>query len=174
MMTLKEAYETLNLTEILIPEKRKNRPGGKYKKISITIHNTSNRGFTADAMAHSKYLNENPDSVKRRVSWHYTVDSKEVVKHLPISEISWHTSHRYANRYSISIEICMNDLSKQSESNDRAALLAAILMKSEGIKKDKIKRHRDWTGKPCPELILSDSKWEDFLNRIDYWRNQIG
>jgi len=44
---------------------------------------------------------------KTYVSWHYTIDDSQIIKHLPINEKGFHVLND-GNTRSIGIEICMN------------------------------------------------------------------
>lgn len=171
-MTLTEAYNRVGLETDFLPDGATNRPGGKWEKSSITIHETANSAVGADAKAHARYL-EGPDAKRRRVSWHYTVDKDRVIKHLPLSERSWHTSSSRANAGSISMELCVNQDGDFRATCDRAALLTAILLYEYGWEPGtkRIKQHHSWTGKDCPALLRSDGRaWTSFIGRVtSYW-----
>ena len=112
----------------------------------ITIHNTGNAGATGKQNA--DYLL----SINEYKSWHFTVGKDEVYQHLPINESGWHAGdgeNGYGNRKSIGIEIA------EVYGSDKMAIkFIAELMKELGLGIDKIKTHRDWSGKNCPRLIL--------------------
>lgn len=173
-MTLGEAYKRLNLRADFLPAGAANRPGGSWPKSSVTIHETANAAAGANAAAHAVYM-KGPDARRRRVSWHYTVDSAEAVKHLPLTERSWHTSNRAANGGSISIELCVNKDGDFRATVDRAALLTAILLYEYGWEPGtaRIKQHHSWTGKDCPALLRRDGRgWSGFLGRVaSYWKD---
>ena len=162
-MTLEEAEAKLNIEVLMLAEGAKNRPGGNHPKISITIHNTANDSTGADARSHARYM-ATKEAVNRKVSWHYTVDDKRVVKHLPTSERSWHTSKSNANASSISIEICQNKDGDFAAACERAALLTAVLCARLGI--TELKRHRDWTGKNCPAKLVATYGWNWFTTMV--------
>lgn len=163
MVSRKKLGESLNLETDLIPKSNSNRPGTAIKPLFITIHNTDNPGQGADARAHALYV-KGAAAQSRKVSWHYTVDDKRCIKHLPINEIGWHAGSGAGNSQSIGIEICMNQGIDQEAANRRAATLAAILMYDLGIPLDKVVTHQHWTGKQCPRLLLAD--WPRFRGEI--------
>jgi N-acetylmuramoyl-L-alanine amidase CwlA len=150
-MKLEEAYEKLNIEERLLPVGASNRPGTPVNLMYLTVHNTQNPAKGADALAHARYM-LGPEARKRKVSWHYTVDSERVVKHLPTSEVGWHAGR--GNTVSIGIEICENEDGDQDAANERAALLCAVLMFAENIPAARVVTHRNWTKKHCPHLLL--------------------
>ncbi|MGK7930196.1 MAG: N-acetylmuramoyl-L-alanine amidase [Microcystaceae cyanobacterium] len=170
MPSRKKLGESLNLEIGLIPESNDNRPGTPIKPRYITIHNTDNVNRGADARAHAAYV-KGADAQRRQVSWHYTVDDKRSIKHLPINEMGWHAGTSKGNRESIGIEICMNEDGDQGAANYRAATLAAILMYDLNIPLNKVVTHQHWSGKTCPRLLLDN--WDSFTGQIEDIYNSI-
>lgn len=166
MVDRKELGKSLNLEIDFLPISNSNRPQTKLNPEYITIHNTDNTGKGADARSHAKYI-KGKDAQKRNVSWHYTVDDKISVKHLPLDEIGWHAASSEGNEKSIGIEICMNEGIDQDAANRRAATLTAILMYDLKIPLENVRTHYDWSGKNCPSLLLDNKKpgekWKIFL-----------
>jgi len=147
---------------------RRNRPGRKLSPTSITVHNTGNTSIGAGAEAHSRFVRNTGhyeiNGGKRWVSWHFTVDDKKVIQHLPLNEESYHAG-RLANQSSISIETCMNSDIVQAKADENLAQLVAYLLYDFNFSRDQIKTHKDWTGKNCPVLLIP--KWQQFLDRVD-------
>jgi N-acetylmuramoyl-L-alanine amidase/Penicillin-insensitive murein endopeptidase len=165
----------LNLEENLISRGRINRPGTANNLNFITTHNTDNTDAGADARAHGSFVKNTGyyiyNGSKNWVSWHYTVDDKRIVKHLPIEEKALHAGS--ANTQSIAIEICMFRGIDQDSAFLRAARLCAVLLYDlSSLNGDiqKIKPHQFWTGKNCPRLLLNNgqvgSKWGQFLQMV--------
>lgn len=155
-MTQDEAFERLNIIVDLIPAGSSNRPGSlpggqKIYPSYITIHNTANASKGADALMHARYV-KGPDARARKVSWHFTVDDKRCVKHLPTNEKGWHAGQ--GNSKSIGIEVCENKGIDEEAAVERASLLAAVLMFALSIPSERIVSHKNWTGKDCPHIIL--------------------
>jgi N-acetylmuramoyl-L-alanine amidase len=170
-MDRRAAYDRLNLMEVWLPAGSSNRPGGVWAKTSVTVHTTGNSRPGADALAHALYM-DSPAARRRRVSWHYSVDSERVVKHLPILERSWHTSHRTANAHSISVEICENADGDFAAACDRAALLVALLLAETGVAE--VTTHQRWTGKFCPARLLGEKGgFAAFLARCLAYRARL-
>ena len=169
MANRKELGKQLNLEIDFIPEFNSNRPQTKITPRYITIHNTDNTARGADCLAHAKYV-KSKAARDRQVSWHYTVDDSLCVKHLPINEMGWHAASRQGNRDSIGIEICMHQGIDQKAANERAALLAAILIYDLNLAIERVVTHHYWSGKNCPRLLLDDGKpghkWQQFLDRV--------
>ncbi len=164
-MTLEEVYEELNISTILIPKGFANRPAGANTREYITIHETDNTDKGADADAHAKYL-VGADARKRRVSWHFTVDEDEVIKHLPARETAWHTGSKEGNASYFGIEMGVNGSSLKSETLRRAALLTALLCKVEGVSIEKVVQHNHWSGKDCPSLLREAKGWTAFKKQV--------
>jgi len=160
----------------------------------ITIHATENVGATADD--HARYLlNSGKRSSNRRfgrsgwVTWHFTVDDKEIVEHLLPTEQGDHADYGGpGDRLSIGIEICeFRDPKRQAAAIDRAAHLAAWLADKYHIPSTNIVPHKHWPrwdfkyGKPCPHILLErdphvpggwvlGAKWNRFIALINHYR----
>lgn len=170
-MTHDEAYESLNIEIDLIPQGASNRPGSPLVPTHITVHNTSNSARGADARMHAKYI-KGPDARRRQVSWHFTVDDKRCIKHLPTNERAWHAGP--GNNKSIGIEICEFEGIDMQAAIDRASLLTAVLMHALRIPRDCIVPHQHWTGKNCPHLLLRDhGGFDTFRDRVAACLNEL-
>ena len=129
----------------------------------ITIHNTSN---SAPAQNEISYMKNNNNAT----SYHVCVDEKYVIQAIPFNRNAWHAgdgANGTGNRYSIGIEIARStgdiNLFKQAEQN--CAMYVAQLLKNYGWGIDRVKRHKDWSGKQCPHLTM-ELGWTRFLNMI--------
>ena len=136
----------------------------------ITIHNTSN---SASADAEIRYMINNDN----QTSYHVCVDEKEVIQAIPFNRNAWHAGDGGSgtgNRKSIGIEIARStgdlNLFKQAEQN--CAKYVAKLLKERGWGIDRVKRHKDWSGKYCPHKTM-DLGWERFLNMIKTELNKL-
>jgi N-acetylmuramoyl-L-alanine amidase len=170
-----EFTKLVNLNSDMIPEGRENRPQEKITPKFITVHNTDNTSRGADAAAHARFLKtrgfyffpKDSDN-KVWVSWHYTVDDKQVIRHLPPTEKAYHAQN--GNDESIGIEICINAGINQAAANLRAARLIALLMLDFNIKLSQVVTHKHWTGKNCPSQLLDGgnegSKWNAFKQMV--------
>ncbi|MFN3259447.1 MAG: N-acetylmuramoyl-L-alanine amidase family protein [Pikeienuella sp.] len=159
MYDARDVRERLNLSVELIPFGQRNRPGQLIRPDHITIHNTGNDAPGADAAAHSRYVRSGPD-----VSWHFTVDDMQAIRHLPVDEKGWHAGSR-GNARSIGIETCMHRGVDQPAANARAALLTAVLLRRIGQGVDRVVPHRRWSATSCPVLYLRD--WQGFLGMVE-------
>ena len=142
----------------LIPKSNKtSRPQYYLEPKHITIHNTGNKGASAEA--NSNYV----DSASGYVSWHFTVGDNIVIQELPIDEVSWHAgdgSKGRGNRDSISIEVAEVDGAYET-----AVEFIKELMDYLGFTTANIYTHKYWSGKECPRLILP--KWDKFISELE-------
>lgn len=144
------------------------RPGGLRKIKYIVIHETANTSKGANAKNHAAYLKEGGAG---NVSWHYTVDEMEIYHHIPDNEVAWHAGERDGNEHGIGIELCVNSDGDFSKTFENGARLTAYLLEAYDLKIDDIKQHYDFTGKNCPMNIREDERWDEFLERVEYYLN---
>lgn len=149
-----------------IPVGRANRPGKRMRPTHITVHDTGNPSKGADALAHAKYLKSDA-SVKVQASWHYTVDDKRIVQHIPWTETAWHTGTAKGNACSIGIEICENAGGDRAQAEGNAVRLIADLLREIGLTPDAVVPHLYWSGKHCPHIILGRMDgWANFMMKV--------
>lgn len=154
----------VEIVQSFIPKGNANRPGLSMVPRYITIHTTANYNKGADALMHAKYVNSDPDT---GVSWHFTVDDKRIVQHLPLNENGWHAGDGYngvGNRQSIGIEICENVDGDFEKAVDNAVWLVAKLMREHNIAIENVVPHQRWSGKNCPRPLLP--RWNELIRRI--------
>jgi len=155
----------------LIPVTNKySRPQNPMIPEYVTIHNTGNSKRDADANMHTEYVDNVTD---RYVSWHFTVDDKEIIQELPIIENGWHAGdgRGIGNMKSIGIEICENEGINWTKAKENAVKLIVFLLNSvTTLKLDPIVPHQKWSGKYCPHKIL-DEGWDKFLTQINQYKN---
>ena len=153
-----------------IPKGRKNRPGGTNPANGATIHETGNFAAGADAAAHASWL-KGDDAEKKRISYHYTVDDRSIVQHLPDSETAYHAGDGAdgpGNTSTIGIEICVNKDGDFERAKANAASLVRLLMAEHGFSLDKVVQHNHWSGKDCPKTIRATiGGWDAFLALCD-------
>jgi hypothetical protein len=165
-MQLDKAFAKLNLVQDFIPSGNSNRPGTPLTPTFITIHNTDNTSPGANAAAHAKYQ-KGQDARDRKVSWHFTVDDEAVYQSLPTNEVGWHAGSGKGNRSSIGIEVCMHAGMDEKLAYERAALLTALMARRLDIPLPSgVVQHHHWSGKNCPRVLRSDSRWQDFLDAV--------
>ncbi|MCL2002757.1 MAG: N-acetylmuramoyl-L-alanine amidase [Oscillospiraceae bacterium] len=155
----------MTIIQDFIPPGVRNRPGRPNAMTHITIHNTGNSAATAGARNHAAYLKAGAINVP--VSWHYTVDDKEVIQHLPDNEFGYHAGSK-GNPVSIGIEVCMNAGGDLLKATDLTVTLCAYLCNKYGISPENIKQHNDWDGKNCPQKIRAGQpyNWQEFIMRV--------
>jgi len=156
----------MNIIQDFIPVGRPNRPGRKLTPEYITIHDTGNNKSGANARAHASYL-KGADAANAQVSWHFTVDDKEAVQHLPLDEIGWHAGDSVGNHTSIGVEICENSDGDRAKAEINAAELVAKLLQQFGLSIGRVVQHNHWSGKDCPHILRSKpGAWEGFINQV--------
>ncbi|MGF2716834.1 N-acetylmuramoyl-L-alanine amidase, partial [Bacillus cereus] len=155
-------------TEWIVPAGNEDiRPQNPMKPKYITIHETANTTPGANAENHAKYLyNQATQGTFRTASWHYTVDDKEIYQHLPTNENGWHAGDGQGsgNMESIGIEIAVNQDGDYNKAVENAEKLVAYLMKQEGISGDNLRRHEQWSGKKCPDIMITKGNWNNFVS----------
>jgi len=173
-MKRSELVQLLNLSDEFIAPGRMNRPGTPLSAATVTIPNTDNKERTATATNQSKFLRnvgyyELTFGVKKRVSWHFSVDDRQTIPQLPLDEVAWHAKE--GNASSIAVEVCMFAGIDQKTADLRAARLAALLLYDMGKDVDQLRTHKSWTGKECPSLLLP--KWDKFVQAVSSIRGSI-
>lgn len=129
----------------------------------VVIHNTANNASAANEIAYMKRNN-------KEVSFHYAVDDKQIVQGIPESRNAWHAGdggNGTGNRYGIAIEICYSKSGgkKFDAAEKNAAELAADILKRYGWGIDRLKTHKDFSGKYCPHRTL-DRGWQRFVDMV--------
>ncbi|MFD3450008.1 N-acetylmuramoyl-L-alanine amidase [Microbacteriaceae bacterium 4G12] len=143
------------------------RPGSTLLPTYITVHNTDNTAIGANAEMHGRYLLNQVNNPDANASWHFTVDDKQIVQHIPMNEVAWHAGDGdgIGNRSSISIEIAENADGNYAQAEANAKKLIAFLMYKLNVPIENVKPHQNWSGKYCPAMIL-DNGWSTFINSV--------
>ena len=159
----------MNIIQDFISAGRRNRPGRANPMRLITIHNTGNASKGAGAKSHAGYL-KGDIAASLPVSWHYTVDCREIYQHLPDSEDAYHAGDGSGNgnRQSIGIEISMNSDGDLLAATDKAAELTAFLCRKHGISLENVVQHNRWNSKNCPQMLRSGRpySWDAFIGKV--------
>lgn len=149
----------------------------------ITIHSTANRNATARqhgiGMARGAFRGRSRWNRTGYLTWHFTVDDREVIQSLPLNIQGEHADHEGpGNTSSIGVEICeFRDPRRQAAAIERAARLTAWLMREEGIPLDHVVPHFHWPQrhfggyqKNCPRILLERGRpgprWAAFLKKV--------
>ncbi len=150
----------MKIIDSLVPKGRRNRPGGVNSMEYITIHETGNYAIGADAGAHASYLK----TTSEKVSWHYSVDQDNAVRHIPDNEVAWHAGNAQGNSRSIGIEICVNADGNFNRAVENAAELVRYLMELHNIPIERVVQHNHWNGKNCPANLRLGG-WSEFIKK---------
>ena len=161
---------TIGKAKVIVDLLSKGRciPGTKIIPTSITIHQTGNIG--APAKNNHNYMKNCNKNGSRIASWQFTVDDKEIYQATPANYKCYHAGNATGNNTSIGIEICMfNDAERQKQAYLNAIELVKILMKHYGFKDSQVKRHKDWSGKKCPQWLIENKfgyNWDWFKGQL--------
>ena len=151
--------------EDFIPEEAAGRILQKREIKYIVIHETGNTSPGADAAAHNSFIHNNSMTVEH--SWHYTVDDHEIYHHLPDDEPAYHAGDHLVedggNLNGIGVEICIAEDNDYEKTLDHAAQLAAKLLSEYDLTPKAMRMHQDFSGKTCPEIMIEQGGWEDFV-----------
>lgn len=156
-------YSTPFKVDLIPKNNTSSRPAYEMNPTSITVHNTGNSKKGANAEMHTEYV----DNTTAYVSWHFTVDDKQIIQELPIIESAWHAGDGKTgkgNRTSIGIEICEQEGIDWEKAKENGIKLIKFLIENVSTIEGVVP-HQHWTGKYCPHLIL-DEGWDKFMAQI--------
>ncbi|HNZ50185.1 MAG TPA: Ig-like domain-containing protein [Bacilli bacterium] len=133
----------------------------------IIYHDTGNNNVGANADMHAKYIvgSANFNTYRAR-SWHYTVDDKEVIQHLPDNEVAWQGDTELAYSTTIGVETCVDFGSDLYTTWHRTAKLMAWLMQKHNLKITNIKQHYDYSQKECPQTLRRNNLYPNAIELI--------
>lgn len=151
----------------LIPESQPNQnPGIPMDPKSGTWHETANYANGADALMHKRYIEGGGGG--QQVSWHFTVDDKVIVQHIPLNRVAWHAGdgNGQGNYTSVAVECCVNADGDLGKAQYNVAALFGLL-RAEGII-ETVYQHNHWTGKDCPRLLRQGNtvSWAEAQEKI--------
>lgn len=131
----------------------------------ITVHNTANDASAANEIA---YMIRNNNAT----SFHVAIDDKEAIEAIPFSRNAWHAgdgANGTGNRKSIGIEICYSKSGgnqyKKAEENAIEYIANALIQL--GLKPDRVRYHKQWSGKNCPHRIIAEGREDSFKDAIE-------
>lgn len=177
-----EVLREVNVRKDFISYSAKGRTRKKMTPLYITIHSTQNWSPGADANRHALALKR---SALGNLSWHYTVDEKRAVQHLPTNEQGNHADFDGpGNRYSIGLEMCEHPGNSRAKTVDRTAKLAAWLLVKHDLSVSRIVPHYKWPrwgknppNKNCPHFLLNNGRpgreWKKFVAKVESYYRQI-
>jgi len=129
----------------------------------VTIHNTYNDATAANEIA---YMTRN----NTVVGYHVAIDDKHVVQAIPFTRNAFHAGDGQGkgNRASIGIEICYSKSGgpKYVAAEENAIEYVAHVLKQYGWGIDRVKWHRDWSGKNCPHRVIDEGRLQSVKDRI--------
>ncbi|BAF60357.1 phage-related protein [Pelotomaculum thermopropionicum SI] len=156
-----EVGEIPEITSNYISTGRPNRPGLFINPTHITV-NDGNTASTATAEYYGSYLNTDLAGTN---SWHYTVDDKIIIQHLPTDEMSLFVTGSTSdpgNLATISITICRTG--NRSKAEENATWLIRYLMALYAIPVSNVVPLQYWDGSNRPGLLLP--RWDKFVTDI--------
>ena len=129
----------------------------------VTIHNTYNDATAANEIA---YMTRNGTVV----GYHVAIDDKQAVQAIPFTRNAFHAGDGLGkgNRASIGIEICYSKSGgpKYVAAEENTVEYVAHILKQYGWGIDRVKWHRDWSGKNCPHRIIEEGRLQSVKDRI--------
>lgn len=155
----------------LIPTSQKaQRPGIKRGTPGAWVqHETANYNIGADAEMHYRYLVNGAGG--QTLSYHFTVDDREIYQMIPVDEVTWQAADGAGpgNMEGVSCELCVNQDSDWTKARHNCEALAAAVSKALGI--TRITRHYDYNeGDPdrhyCPKEMMSEGYWTTFVSHV--------
>lgn len=162
----------MNIINRILPSSHSLRKGTtKFTPKYITLHETANTSKGADALQHAKYLENGAGG--RNVSWHFTCDDQRIVQHLEETVTGKHAGTSAGNAQSIGVEICINSDGNYEKALENAAQLVAYLCKKYKLGVDRIKLHKDWSGKNCPTNMIAKKRLPAFKTRVTSIMNEV-
>lgn len=138
----------------------------------VTIHDTANQ---APAINEAKYMTGN----EQATSFHFVCDESEVIQCAELNRNCFHAGDGGSgtgNRKSIGVEIARPTNTNRSlydRAEENAVYLSARLLFKYGLGIDRLKKHQDWSNKKCPNVILSENRWESFKDRVRWVLDEI-
>jgi N-acetylmuramoyl-L-alanine amidase len=155
----------MNIEQRIVPADHPIRSNTPMAPKWITIHETANTAPGANAEMHAHYM-LTQEAIDREVLWHATVDSGQIIQHLPWGEVGWHAGdglHGPGNTQSIAIELCVNADGDFAATQRLAAQLVAQLVQTIPSLlpfPECIVQHNHWSGKDCPhQLRTTPGAW---------------
>ena len=132
----------------------------------ITIHETDNWSYGANAEMHARYINNGSKD-----TWHYSVDDIQAIQSFEHNIRTWNAGDGKGsgNMESISIEICVNRDGNYNKAVQNAIELTRHLMNQLNIPISRVVQHNHWSGKNCPRALRHGRNgitWKDFKNAI--------
>lgn len=129
----------------------------------IVVHNVSDPKFKTMR----EYRNFIAHEKEAKVSFHYMVGARAVVKMLEDDWRGWHVGDKatkdITNSNSIAVTMFVRDNNDIGRVIKNTVALINMLRDIYDIPVKNVKRHYDVTGKACPEMLLDKEAWDRFV-----------
>ena len=158
--------------KIKLAESKYNIKCPKYRNPKgIAVHNTYN---DASAENEIKYMQSN----NNYTSFHAAIDDKEVVEGLPFERSCFANGDGLTgdgNVNYLSFEICYSKSggAKYEQAEENAVWYIAHVMNDYNFPMSALKKHQDFSGKNCPHRILDEKRWNSFVDRVRWCREEL-
>ena len=139
----------------------------------ITVHESGMPRTANDALLLAQVQMDTATGKRdRQASWNYQVDEKMIYQSFEDEVICWHAGDGTVtlgngNNNSIGIEMCINDDGNYDGAMYHDAKLIAMLLHKYNLSLVNVKRHFDWSGKICPNYMITQGRWYEFLSLVD-------
>jgi hypothetical protein len=182
-----------NFRASIIPSGNRNRPGfllnTNDREIGITQHTTGNTNPGANAEMHRVFTHNGGGP--ERVSFHFTVDDREIIQLLPLYEGAYHAADGCDNRNTdygcfdtVAIELCVNAGANWAKAKDNLARLYAMLWTGDarlvGIDRVTVVPGRVYThqqvsdtNKYCPTQLLNEGSLPTIIAQGQQYANTV-
>lgn len=140
----------------------------------VIIHDTANTDPSSSALSHANYLyNAAMNGTVLNTSWHYTIDDYDIYQHIPEDEVAYHAGDGSnlpgqgsytggGNRNGIGIETSVAQNDDLYRVWQRSAKFAAEALVRWNLPRTHLKYHRDFSGKICPNVLITSGLIEHF------------
>ncbi len=139
----------------------------------ITVHESGMPRTANDALLLAQVQMDTATGKRsREASWNYQVDENKIYQSFEDEVICWHAGDGTStlgngNNNSIGIEMCINDDGNYDGAMHHDAKLIAMLLHKYNLSLANVKRHFDWSGKICPNYMITQGRWLEFLGLVD-------
>lgn len=139
----------------------------------ITVHESGMPRANNDALLLAEVQHDTAIGKRtREASWNYQVDENKIYQSFEDEVICWHAGDGTntlgnGNNNSIGIEMCINEDGSYEGAMYHDAKLIAMLLHKYNLSLANVKRHFDWSGKICPNYMITQGRWLEFLSFVD-------
>lgn len=139
----------------------------------IVVHESGMPRVGNDALLLARVQMETAQGTRdREASWNYQIDENKVYQSFADNIICWHAGDGTGkagsgNNNGIGIEMCINGDGNYDGAMYHDAKLIAYLMHKYNLKLENVQRHFDFSGKICPNYMITQGRWKEFLTLVD-------